>query len=556
MNSICPFLLAFLFFSVAQADTHFVDLAGGDVFPYTTPATAAQNPADALEAASSGDRVAIADGVYDVPVQLDGSGLTLEGASTNTVLRGSGSNRVLVATDSSLLRLTIENGFALASRGAGAAVTNSVVTGCVFQDNEMGRGTDGFGILSTIWGAGLYAENSRISESVFRRNIDGEELEAACHAPHVQGGGAYLIGCEVRACRFSDNRSDDGAAFWATESTLEDCKIQGNTMRIWHPVVLNNSTLRNSVVCRNTWGVWAQNRSEVLDCDITDNVGGFGALAFNIVCSNPPPGGGGVLLETGSVVRRCRITGNSSGFGAGVMIWSSSSRPSVVQNCLIAGNQLQSRDDIHPGSGAGILVYGAATIEHCTFADNVSTGEGAVVESPSINTGDELVFRNNIVWGNQGATLKGEWPLANFTSNILQGTNVDDNLSVDPLLQPDYRLSPNSPAIGRGDSTNPPPGLTLFGLPRVLAGSTDIGADEHHPEPIIATAEMTGTDQANVTLNSLPGVIYQVEFSPELAPAPNWTPASQRIISGSGNTTTIAVPAPGNLGAYRVRIFP
>lgn len=553
MNPLYFLLIALFVIPVAWADTHYVNLTGGNIAPYTNPATAAWDPADAIQAAAPGDRVEIANGAYVVPVQLDVSRLTVQGASVNAVLRGSGMNRVIVGIDCSLSDLTIENGFAIVSRGAGASVTNCTVTGCIFQDNTLQSSiaNGGFGPFSTIYGAGLYAEDSQISESLFQRN--GHESLPGCHIGHVKGGGAFFRRCEVRACRFLDNRCDDAAAFWAAEeSVVVDCEASGNTKYLSHPVVLEDSTLLNSDIRQNTWGVWARNRSQVIDCDITDNVGDYGGYAF--ACVDKSPGGAGILLQDGSVARRCRISGNSSGFGAGVMIDRSPAGPPTLQNCLIVGNTLQN-EEFRQGVGAGLLLADHAVIEHCTFADNISTGDGSIIESLGAQL-DDLVFRNTIVWGNQGATLGGALPPANFQANILEGTNLTGNASVDPLLQPSYRLALTSPAIDNGDSTSPPPGLTIFGFPRVLGGDADIGADEYHPDLEITRIDASGGDEAEVTFNTFTGIDYQTEFSPILLPAPTWSDVGPQITGGAGIDSTVLLPAPGRRGVFRVRIVP
>lgn len=554
MNPLHSVLLASLLFAAAWADTHYVDLAGGNIAPYTSPATAAQDPADAIQAAAPGDLVEIADGVYPVPAQLDVTRLTLQGASTNAVLSGSGSTRVVVGTGCSLFNLTIENGSAIATRGAGAAVTNAVVTGCLFQDNQLQTGAGGgFGQFSSISGAGLYAEDSRVSESLFRRN--GHQSLPGCHLPHVQGGGAFFRRCEVRDCRFFNNQCDDGSAFWAAEETMVvNCQASRNRKHLGHPVVLDESTLLHSVIRENTWGVWAKNQSQVIDCEIIDNVGDFGGYAF--ACVEKSPGGAGLLLQDRSLARRCRISGNSCGFGAGVMIERSQAGPPILQNCLITGNILQN-EEFQTGTGAGILFADHAIIEHCTFADNVSTGPGTVIESLMFGSSlDDIVFRNTIVWGNQGVSLANGLPTANFLANILQGTNLTGNLSVDPLLKPNFRLAFNSPAINSGDSTSPPPGLTIFGFPRVLSGATDIGADEYHPDFLITEIDEIGNDEAELTFNTLTGINYQAEFSPTLIPAATWTDAGPLVTGGAGPNSAVVLPTPGLRGVFRVRIVP
>lgn len=208
------------------------------------------------------------------------------------------------------------------------------------------------------------------------------------------------------------------------------------------------------------------------------------------------------------------------------------------------------------GAGAGIPIVDQTIIEHCTFADNVSPDSAAVVESYGGTPLDALVFRNNIVWGNEATTLGDGLPIANFHANILEDTNLPGNLSIDPLLQSSYRLSSNSPAINSGDSINPPPGLTLFGFPRVLGGATDIGADEFHPPLLIFAMDDIGNDETALSFNTVAGLDYQAEFTPNLLLAPSWTNVGPPVTSGMGSDSIVVVPAPGEDGVFRIQLVP
>jgi len=534
-----------------SADTHYVDLNGGNIAPYTSPATAAINPADAIGAATAGDVVQIASGVYTVPRPLQLDQLSLQGAA-NVVLNATMTNRVIAATNSTLSNLTIANGFLVDGVGAGASVTNCTVRNCVFRDNRMAStGAGGFGGNSRVKGIGLYAEDSDIIGSDFVENVQREQQ--GCHLPHVQGGGAHFVRCEVQDCRFLDNICDDGAGFWAADdTTVRNCLIQGNQKYLSHPVVLDSSMLEDSIVTRNTWGIWAKGESGIVQCEISDNVGDFGGFSF--ACVETTPGGGGIYFEDFSFAQRCRISGNSAGYGAGVMFGPNPGFfKSAMNNCLITGNILQD-GPFASGRGAGVLFADSGGVRFCTISDNVSTGMGAIVEAEGLGL-ERFDFDDSIVWGNQGTTLGPGLPLSSFQLNILQGTNVNQNFNVDPLLTAEYRLSPGSPAINQADDFFPI-GPTVFGDPRVIGSGPDIGADEYHPELKITSIDVVSDDLAEVAFNTFPNTTYQFEFTPDLTP-PTWTNVGGPVPAGSGTSTTLTLPSPGlQRGVYRYRIEP
>ena len=57
-------LLLWLWSALGLADVHYVSDDGGDVYPYSFPATAAREIQDALDAAEPGDTVRVLPGMY------------------------------------------------------------------------------------------------------------------------------------------------------------------------------------------------------------------------------------------------------------------------------------------------------------------------------------------------------------------------------------------------------------------------------------------------------------------------------------------------------------
>lgn|GEM_PF-2788443 len=536
------------------ADTHYANPAGGNVFPYTSPATAAVAVIDAVNAASAGDTVELADGIYPIAATPVLDGIDMTGASTNSILRVSGFRRALIATNATLRNLTFEGGALNNDPGAGLLADNCIIESCVFRDNVMSSDFSGSPSGLGPLGVGLHAVDSDLSGCVFHNNTNGL---FGCHTPHVQGGGAYVVRSTVRDCRFFDNQTDDGAALYATDnSTVTGCLMFGNRQNLSHPVVVsNNSILSNCVVRGNEWGVWARESSRVVDCEIVDNIGPFGTGGGFAVCVSPAPGGGGLYLQNSAVAERCLVSGNSSGTGAGVYIGYNNGAPPVLRNCLVVDNVLQSNEFFGAGLGSGVLLFGPGVIEHNTFADNRSAADGFVIATDVFVTSEiaNTRIRNNIIHGNEGQSIQSNLWNAAISRNIIEGLSLPGNLDIDPQLDLAYRLTAGSPAIDAGDPAGIRP-LSYFGLPRLLGSGTDIGADEYHPPLIITDVVRLGPNQCQAAWNSMAGVMYQVEHSAELTPA-NWSPSGAPVIGVAGSTNHL-LPLPGSRGFYRLRFAP
>ena len=86
-------VLVFTVSGIAWADTHYVDPAGSNTFPYTTPATAAHSIQNALYAATDGDDVNVAGGTYlgDIEINKALTVKSIDGAE-ETIIKGVNNN--------------------------------------------------------------------------------------------------------------------------------------------------------------------------------------------------------------------------------------------------------------------------------------------------------------------------------------------------------------------------------------------------------------------------------------------------------------------------------
>jgi predicted outer membrane repeat protein len=208
---------------------------------------------------------------------------------------------------------------------------------------------------------------------------------------------------------------------------------------------------------------------------------------------------GGALHDdsvSGSVTR-CSFTANDAGEDGGA-IYHDGADPSVA-NCIFAENTAV-------GSGGAAMNWFNAepSFVNCTFVGNRAAKGGAIARERLSHP----LVSHCILWDNQadqGDNLHladYEWGTVYETEATVEYSDVQglqnsvfvapasilhwelSNTSVDPLftgpLQDDYRLSPDSPCIDRGDPDYLPGqhAVDFDGLPRRFGRAVDLGAFE------------------------------------------------------------------------------
>jgi hypothetical protein len=195
-----------------------------------------------------------------------------------------------------------------------------------------------------------------------------------------------------------------------------------------------------------------------------------------------------------------KIRGGQGLYGGGVYAVSTNNGPIYISNCIIEENggfgteaggiyiQAGTNSMIYNtvvgenvGEIGGIYDVNGVQIWNCTVVSNTTLDAsfGAV-------TGDSGApnIRNSIIWSNGFEALDLYYANADYStfgSNefVTAGTH---NLSVDPILVNmlfgNYRLQTNSPLFGMGESL-PIEQSDLYGNPRPLTGSFDIGANQY-----------------------------------------------------------------------------
>ena len=290
-------LLMAVLVATCEAATRYVSLGGGNVWPFTTWATAATNISQAYlwDNVLSGDVIVVSNGIYNVtyPRRIMVS-VTITGAygAAQTILDGTGYNDGGLGYPPfwndytitvSLCDLTYRNFPRSAIRAAGIAY---YIKNCVLVNN-----TSDFG--AGIYGGPFYATNC-----VIRGNVST-----------YAGGGVYYTG--------------------VTTGVMDNCVIESNR-------TVNNFT--------DGGGVFAGGRGFIMrNCRISGNTcGEFG---------------GGVYLGVSNTMQNCLVTGNSSAQrdadGGGVGLYG------VMQNCTVVSNIAGRRGGGVFGTGTSInsIVY-------------------------------------------------------------------------------------------------------------------------------------------------------------------------------------------------------
>lgn len=398
----------------------------------------------AIAAASVGDEIVVADGLYGGPDNrsLDFSGKNLLLRSANgpdtCVIDCEGLGRAFLfqsgETEAAVIEgITIRNGKPVSLNGGailvngGATSTRPVLRDCVFQDNSAPNG-----------GAIAISGNSgpTISDCLFLSN------DAIPGGSNGFGGAIQLNGAAVTAqisgCTFDSNTAVGGGAIHKnglSQPTIDRCTF------------IKNSTTGN---------------------------------------------GGAVSLTSASFasVSNCAFHSNSAaGTGGGALHMSGSGSNSTIVNCLFSGNKAN-----NAGLGGGVLITtGSTQLLNCTFAGNAAGAINLGGALAKLN-GATCSVKNCILWGNVGNQIQSPGdPVIVVQHSIVQGGfGGAGNLPADPLfvdvdgvdnivgtVDDDLRVLAISPAIDSGSNSAWNVALTVdyAGLPRFHddAGTPDAG---------------------------------------------------------------------------------
>ena len=392
---------------------------------------------NAINAASHGDSILVAPGVYDELIDFNGKAIVV-------------SSLYLIENDSLLIESTVIDG-----QEDGSVVTfdsgesnESILQGFTIQNGTgNNEDPDGNGTYYT-YGGGIYCENSdpAIKDCIIQNNVGDEG----------GGGGVFCYNASPKffACKFTENETDDvGGGLYARNGSspeFYDCSFMGNVAEFGAGCYLRNESTPTMV-----------------------NVTFSGNSADN--------SGGGIILKDDAdlIASQLYIYENAAdGLGGGLYI--NNADPQIAFMMVV---------DNTSSSGGGIYVRNSSYVQinNGTIANNLAASYGGGVY---LRDGADVSFTNSIIFGNDASQvyfrstgddveISVNYSLVqNGEDGIIDNDNGDinwgeGNLDGDPYFcnapTGNYYLRENSPCVDGGSDG------TLMGCYESACGPVNLG---------------------------------------------------------------------------------
>ena len=303
--------------------------------------------------------------------------------------------------------------------------------------------------------------------------LDGLTIQRG-YAQDSRGGGIYVLNGTVtlQNSRVLSNTSDSGGGMYVdrySTATLSDNTFQGNSAFIHGggvyeygaTVTLSDNTFQNNSAS-NGGGV-STNRGTV-------------TLSDNTFQGNSAGRGGGVGVHYGAVTLSGNtiLSNTASQYGGGIYI-SGTGEP-----CTVSGSNDIIADNTSPWEGV-YLSGGSLTARHWSLVNN---GNYALTTNGGSAVLTDTIVASHTIAGFGGSNIAADHTLFhNSGTPCGGGASCTNNLSGDPkFVNPaagDYHIGPGSAAFDAGVDARVT--IDIDGDPRPLCSGYDVGADELMP---------------------------------------------------------------------------
>ena len=413
----------------------------------------------AIDAASAGDTVLIADGTYygTGNKNLDFGGkaikVTSENGAENCIIDCEKDGRGFFfnsgeGNDSVVSEITITNG-RFDSNGGGIFCQDAspIISGCIIRGND----------ACNYSGGGIYC-------------VDSSPLITNCIISGNRAGNCFVC---VNNCY--------GGGIYCVDSSplITNCNISGNSAtREGGGIYLQNS---NAIISKSTI-----ENNYARGCTLGGNSGGGGIATYG--------------MSSSTDIIDCKIRGNeargsnASGRGGGILCETNLR----IINCLITENYTSGIIyKYNYAYGGGIYSSGNLRIFNSDIKSNRAQYGGGIY-------GPFQAITNSIIYGNSpDAISNSETGIISY-SDVQGGYTGQGNIDASPLFIGDgnYKLTSSSPCIDAGTSEGAPT-TDIDGNPRPQGAGYDMGAYEYDgfPTPTVSTDPATDVQATSAILN-------------------------------------------------------
>jgi len=461
---------------------------------------------EAINAASHGDEIIVADGVYtgEGNRDIDFLGLTI------TVRSENGPDACTIDCEEEDRAFHFRN----------AETNESVLQGFTITNGMARRGIDEFGggAIACTEGSDPTIANCRLTGNqsvndgggaIFCENSNPRIVECEMTLNTSNGGGAVIciasspsiLNCEIvenraidgtgggislsmqsrpliEGCTIAGNEANTGGGIrcLVSDPTIVGCTIEGNAADegggislsdFSSPLIRNTTITQNEARSLEGGGIrcFRQSSPQIEGCTIAGNTGsgiwcrlGSSPRIEDCLIADNSARGIWSRDQSSLEILRCVVRGNRGGF------YCEAGGNVLFQDCLITENS-------HPnGGGGGLNCQAPVRLVNCVISKNFAeVGGGIFCESgPTIinctlvgnrsdrgstailtNDGCAPRISNTIIWDNRIVAKSGR-PVVTY-SDVQGGWSGEGNIDADPLfVDPDngnYRLGEASPAI-------------------------------------------------------------------------------------------------------------